>query len=150
MRALLSNAAIWLPISVAVGVQLYKAIAVWIQTGEFDRAVLWQAGGMPSSHAAMVCSLATVVGYQNGVDSAVFAVAVILAAVVMYDARGVRQESGKQARVINQIVQTLFSGHPLTDAELKELVGHTTLQVLVGGIIGVVYSLAFLVFRDWL
>jgi hypothetical protein len=150
MRALLSNAAIWLPISVAVGVQLYKAIAAWIQTGQFDRSILWQAGGMPSSHSAMVCSLATVVGYQNGLDSAVFAVAVVLAAVVMYDARGVRQESGKQARVLNQIMQTLFSGHPITDEELKELVGHTTLQVIVGGLIGIVYSLAFLLFRDWL
>ena len=97
----------------------------------------------------MVCSLATVCGYQNGLDSTAFAIASILAAVVMYDARGVRQESGKQARVINQIVQTLFTGHPITDEELKELIGHTTIQVVVGGIIGVVYSLVYLYFRDW-
>ena len=58
-------------------------------------------------------------------------------------------ESGKQARVINQIVQTFFSGHPLTEDELKELIGHTTLQVIVGGLIGIFYSLIFLLARDW-
>jgi acid phosphatase family membrane protein YuiD len=69
---------------------------------------------------------------------------VALAIIVMYDARGVRQESGKQARVINQILQTFFSGHPLTEAELKELIGHTTLQVLVGGLVGIGFTLAYL------
>lgn len=150
MRSLFSNAALWLPISVALGVQIYKVLADWIQTGRFDWRVLGAAGGMPSSHSAMVTSLATVCGYQYGLDSAAFAIACILAAVVMYDARGVRQESGKQARVINQIVETLFTGHPITDEELKELVGHTTIQVVVGGAIGIVYSLVYLLFRDWL
>ncbi|MBW7882455.1 MAG: divergent PAP2 family protein [Caldilineaceae bacterium] len=150
MRALFSNAALWLPISVAFGVQIYKMLAHWVQTGRLDYRVLSQAGGMPSSHSAMVTSLATVIGYQYGLDSALFAITVVLAAIVMYDARGVRQESGKQARVINQILQTFFSGHPLTEAELKELIGHTTIQVVVGGIIGIVYTLAYLLFRDWL
>jgi acid phosphatase family membrane protein YuiD len=150
MRALFSNAAIWLPVSVALGVQVYKLLADWIQSGKLRWSVLAAAGGMPSSHSAMVTSLATVCGYQYGLDSAAFAIAAILAMVVMYDARGVRQESGKQARVINQIVETLFAGHPLTDQELKELVGHTTIQVVVGGIIGIVYSLVYLLFRDWL
>ena len=150
MRALFSNAAFWLPISVAFGVQLYKVLADWVQTGRLHWRVLGAPGGMPSSHSAMVCSLATVCGYQNGLDSTAFAIASILAAVVMYDARGVRQESGKQARVINQIVATLFTGHPITDEELKELIGHTTIQVVVGGLIGVVYSLVYLYFRDWI
>jgi acid phosphatase family membrane protein YuiD len=149
MRALFSNAALWLPISVALGVQIYKVLADWIQTGRLDWRVLGAPGGMPSSHSAMVTSLATVCGYQYGLDSAAFATACVLAMIVMYDARGVRQQSGKQARVINQIVQTLFTGHPITDEELKELVGHTTIQVVVGGVIGIVYSLVYLFFRDW-
>lgn len=149
MRALFSNAALWLPISVALGVQVYKMLADWIQTGRMNWRVLGAAGGMPSSHSAMVCSLATVCGYQYGLDSAAFAIAVVLATIVMYDARGVRQESGKQARVINQIVQTLFTGHPITEEELKELVGHTAIQVLVGALIGIIYSLVYLLFRDW-
>jgi acid phosphatase family membrane protein YuiD len=149
MRALLSNTTLWLPLSVAFGVQLYKMLAFWVQTGRIDFKVLAQAGGMPSSHSAMVCSLMTAVGYQYGLDSGLFAVSVVLAVIVMYDARGVRQESGKQARVINQILQTFFSGHPLTEAQLKELIGHTTLQVIVGGIIGIIYTLIYLISRDW-
>lgn len=149
MRALFSNAALWLPISVALGVQLYKLLADWVQTGKFDVRVFGQAGGMPSSHSALVCSLATACGYLYGVESAAFAIAVVLAGVVMYDARGVRQESGKQARVLNQIMQTLFTGHPITDEELKELIGHTTLQVIVGGVIGIIYTLVYLWLRDW-
>jgi len=149
MRALFSNAALWLPISVALGVQLYKLITDWIQSGRLDFRVLAQAGGMPSSHSAMVCSLATVCGYLYGLDSAAFAIAVVLAGIVMYDARGVRQESGKQARVLNQIMQTLFTGHPITEDELKELIGHTTIQVIVGGLIGITCSLVYLLFRDW-
>ena len=149
MRALFSNAALWLPISVALGVQLYKVITDWIQSGRLDFRVLAQAGGMPSSHSAMVCSLATTCGYLYGLESAAFAISVVLAVIVMYDARGVRQESGKQARVLNEIMQTFFTGHPMTDEELKELIGHTTIQVVVGGIIGILYSLAYLYVRDW-
>jgi acid phosphatase family membrane protein YuiD len=149
MRALFSNAALWLPISVALGVQLYKLITDWIQSGHLDFRVLAQAGGMPSSHSAMVCSLATVCGYLYGLESAAFAISVVLAGIVMYDARGVRQESGKQARVLNQIMETLFTGHPITEEELKELIGHTATQVVVGGFIGIIYSLVYLLFRDW-
>ena len=150
MRALLSNSALWLPLSAAFAIQVYKMLANRVQSGRFDFRVLAQAGGMPSSHSAMVCSLMTVIGYQYGLDSGLFAIAVALAVIVMYDARGVRQESGKQARVINQIGQTFFSGHPLTEDELKELIGHTTLQVIVGGLIGLFYSLIYLLLRDWL
>ena len=112
MRALFSNAALWLPLSVAFGVQLYKLLADWVQTGRLSWRILAQAGGMPSSHSAMVSSLVTAIGYQNGLDSPLFAIAVVLAVIVMYDARGVRQESGKQARVLNELLRTVFSGHP--------------------------------------
>ena len=144
MAALWRNTALWLPILVAVVIQLYKLMAFWGQTRRLDLRVLTQAGGMPSSHSGMVTSLVTAIGYEYGLDSGSFAGAVALAINVMYDARGVRQESGKQARVINQILQTFFSGHPLTEAELKELIGHTTLQVLVGGLVGIGFTLAYL------
>jgi acid phosphatase family membrane protein YuiD len=150
MLALLSNTALWLPLSIALIVQFYKVVAYWVQTGRFDVRVMAQAGGMPSSHSALVCSLVTAIGSQYGLDSGLFAIAVVLAVIVMYDARGVRQESGKQARVLNQLLQTVFNGHPLTDAQLKELIGHTTLQVIVGGLIGILYTLLFFLGRDWL
>lgn len=150
MRALFTNSTLWLPVSVAFGIQLYKTLSNWVRTGHLDWRVLNQAGGMPSSHSAMVCSLMTATGYQYGLDSGYFAIAAVLAAIVMYDARGVRQESGKQAHMINQILQTFFGGHPLTEAQLKELIGHTTLQVIIGGLIGIFYTLIYFVSRDWL
>jgi acid phosphatase family membrane protein YuiD len=83
-------------------------------------------------------------GYDYGLDSPLFAISAVMAVIVMYDARGVRQESGKQARVLNQIVREFFRGQPIGEKELKELLGHTGTEVLVGAIVGVAYSLTCL------
>ncbi len=141
MTALWTNYAIWLPLTAAVLVQAYKFFWEWYTAGDFDFQVLYRSGGMPSSHTAMVTSLATVIGWQEGVGTTNFAIAVIVSTVVMYDARGVRQESGKQARVLNRIVHEFFRGEPIGEEELKELVGHTTQQVLVGALFGVSFTL---------
>ena len=101
-------------------------------------------GGMPSSHSATVAAIAVSTGLQCGWDSPVFAVAAILALVVMHDARGVRQETGKQARVINNILQLFESmgqGKLTPEETLKELVGHTRRQVYVGAALGAVIAL---------
>src|SRR5512137_1251445 len=93
---------------------------------------LWvSAGGMPSSHAALVCALATAVALQYGLDSGAFAICVALAMIVMYDATGVRQAAGKQAAILNQIIDELFQGHPISEQRLKELLGHTRVQVII-------------------
>ena len=144
MRGLWSNAALWIPISAAVAVQLFKFIWESARKGVWDFQVLGRSGGMPSSHTAMMSSLATVLGYDYGLDSPLFAISAVMAIIVMYDARGVRQESGKQARVLNQIVREFFRGQPIGEKELKELLGHTGTEVLVGAIVGVAYSLACL------
>ncbi len=136
-----SNEAIWLPISAAVIVQLYKFFFEWIRRRDFDLRVLARSGGMPSSHSAMVTSLVSAVGLRSGTSSDVFALSVIFAVVVMYDATGVRQAAGKQAKVLNQIIRELFSGQPVSEEELKELIGHTSVEVIVGAIAGVVYTL---------
>jgi acid phosphatase family membrane protein YuiD len=147
MDALWKNTVLWIPISIMLLVQFYKVLWKWIRQGHFDLRTLFTTGGMPSSHSALVCSLATVLGYEQGLGSPLFAIAVIFALIVMYDARGVRQESGKQARVLNQIVRELFSGKPISEQELKELLGHTSTEVAVGAIVGVAYSL---VYETWL
>ena len=104
---------------------------------------LWvSAGGMPSSHAALVCALATGVALELGLDSAAFAMCVALAMIVMYDATGVRQAAGKQAAIVNQIVDELFQGHPISERRLKELLGHTRFQVLIGALMGILGTLA--------
>lgn len=138
--ALSSNLTLLIPISAMIGVQLFKFIREWMRTGEASIPVLFGTGGMPSSHSALVASLATATGIQYGFGSAYFAIASVLALIVMYDARGVRQESGQHARVINQIVRELFSGHTISDSELKELLGHTTIEVFVGALVGIVYT----------
>lgn len=139
-----SNQALWVPISAAIFVQLYKFIKAWIQSHTFDLHVLFTTGGMPSSHSALVSSLAAVTAIQYGLGSTYFAIAAIFALVVMYDARGVRQESGHHARILNRMVREVFSGHPISDEdyrELKELLGHTAGEVLVGALVGILYAI---------
>jgi acid phosphatase family membrane protein YuiD len=139
-----ANTSLWIPLSAMAGVQLFKFFWEGIRNRAFDLQVLLRAGGMPSSHSALVTSLATTTGIVHGLNSPSFAISVVLALIVMYDARGVRQESGKQARVLNRIVREFFSGQSITEEELKELLGHTAIEVVVGALVGIVYALAIL------
>jgi acid phosphatase family membrane protein YuiD len=145
MRGLWSNASLWIPLSAALLVQLFKFFWEWTRKGVFDLHVLGRSGGMPSSHSAMMSSLATVIGYDYGLGSPLFAISAVVAVIVMYDARGVRQESGKQAKVLNRIIREFFSGQPIGEKELKELLGHTGIEVFVGAVVGVLYTLTLLV-----
>jgi acid phosphatase family membrane protein YuiD len=138
--AISSNLTLLIPLSAMLGVQAFKFIRDWWAKGTPSLQVLFSTGGMPSSHSALVTSLATATGIQYGFDSGYFAIASVLALIVMYDARGVRQESGQHARVLNQLVRELMSGHPITDRELKELLGHTTIEVFVGALVGIIYT----------
>lgn len=103
------------------------------------------SGGMPSSHAAFVTSLTTVVGLKSGWGSSEFGIAFALAMVVMYDATGVRRAAGKQAQVLNKLIaESQNSGKfKNLDVKLKELIGHTPFEVLVGGIIGILFGVLF-------
>lgn len=106
--------------------------------GGRDWHYLLTGGGMPSSHSATVCACASSVCYLCGADSPLFAVAFILAAVVMYDAFNVRQETGKQAQILNYMMSNWAEFKPENfDKALKELVGHTPLQVLMGALLGI-------------
>ncbi len=109
--------------------------------GKLNMRALVETGGMPSAHSAFVTALATGVGQTLGWASPEFAIAVVFAIIVMYDAAGVRQAAGKQARVLNQIIDEFFQGeHQFTETRLKELLGHTPFQVIVGSILGVAIS----------
>ena len=98
---------------------------------------------MPSSHSAVVTSLATLIGKNEGFDSGLFAVSLIFACVVMYDAAGVRRAAGKQAKLLNKIVQTPGLSKVEVSEKLVEALGHTPIQVIVGAVIGVVAGLIF-------
>jgi uncharacterized protein len=114
-----------------------KLVFTFFQTGKLDLRVLVQAGGMPSSHSALVTALATGVGIKRGFDSVEFAIASIMAFIVMYDAAGVRQAAGKQARILNKMIEDLFTEKPqYAEKRLKELLGHTPFQVIAGAVLG--------------
>lgn len=131
------------PFGVWFFIQLFKLIFDLVTTKKFNFKRILGAGGMPSSHSAVVTSLATMIGVNQGIDSSIFGLSVIFAFVVMYDAAGVRRAAGKQAKVLNEIVNTPgLSGVEVTD-KLQEALGHTPTQVLVGAIIGIIVGFIF-------
>lgn len=119
--------------------QFLKLFFDFVKNRQVNFHLLIESGGMPSSHSALVTALATSIGQTVGWSSTEFALASIFAIIVMYDAAGVRRAAGDQARVINQIVE-LFEDNQFTEDRLKEILGHTPLQVLVGSILGVVIA----------
>jgi acid phosphatase family membrane protein YuiD len=142
---ILDNQILLVAIAACLIAQVLKLIIDLIQNGKFSVKVLTTTGGMPSAHSALVTALAAGVGENLGWKSAEFAIATIFAIVVMYDAAGVRQAAGKQARILNQMVGELFSeDHKFNEEKLKELLGHTPVQVIAGSVLGVVISLLFL------
>ncbi|BAY81140.1 acid phosphatase/vanadium-dependent haloperoxidase-related protein [Calothrix parasitica NIES-267] len=121
--------------------QALKLVIELIKNGKVSVSVLTTTGGMPSAHSALVTALAAGVGQTIGWASSEFALAAIFAVIVMYDAAGVRQAAGKQARILNQVIDEMFQDHPEIAAErLKELLGHTPFQVIAGSALGVTIS----------
>jgi len=98
---------------------------------------LVSSGGMPSSHSALVTGMATATGRELGVVSPIFAIAVVLASIVLYDAAGVRRAVSIQARILNQMIEEAFQGSPMAEKRLRELIGHTPVQVFVGALLGI-------------
>ena len=121
--------------------QVLKVVVTSVRRRHLDLRVLADQGGMPSSHSAIVAALTTVVGRLNGVSSDVFAVALIFSIVVMYDAQGVRRAAGLQAAVLNRLVDDLMAHRPIPETRLRELIGHTPVEVLVGAALGVAVGL---------
>ncbi|MCL2109007.1 MAG: divergent PAP2 family protein [Oscillospiraceae bacterium] len=134
--------------------QIIKTLLYVLTHKKFSVERFWGAGGMPSSHAAAVCSLAVVIGAVEGVQSAVFALAMIFALVVMYDASGVRRAAGLHAREINQIKNIIENfGAEMrkpgaktfeeTKKQLKEFLGHSPVEVFMGAMLGVAVGILF-------
>lgn len=122
--------------------QFLKVILTLIKDKKIDFRRFVGSGGFPSSHAALVTSLATSVGLINGFAGTDFAITVILALVVMYDAAGVRRAAGQQARILNKLVEEWSdSDNALKDKRLKELLGHTPKEVVAGAILGIIIAL---------
>lgn len=99
-------------------------------------------GGMPSAHSAGVSALATAVGLTRGFDSPLFAIALIFALVTMFDAQGVRRAAGQQAELLNAILEDIYWKRPIAEGRLKELLGHTPIEVFVGAALGILLAIA--------
>src|SRR5438309_10924913 len=135
MRFLLAAIVAWAIAQVA------KVLISSFQLRRLTLRVLADPGGMPSSHSAIVMGLTTAVGKHLGWNTAPFAIALIFSFVVMYDAAGVRRAAGRQAAVLNRLVQDLVHMRGVQETELRELLGHTPVEVLVGAVLGIAIGL---------
>ncbi len=139
MLELFSNIYIWSLLIAWFTAQLIKIIISLIRHQGFSFKMLMASGGMPSSHSSSVCALAASIAVRQGMATPIFAVACLFAFIVMYDAAGVRRETGEQAKILNKISNDLSDGNTkYLDRDLKELVGHTPLQVFAGAALGIV------------
>ncbi len=131
-KILLISVTAW---AIAQVLKLLISVAVY---RKFNINYLITSGGMPSSHSALVCACATAAAFEAGLSSPVFAVAAVLAFIVMYDAANVRRETGEQAKVLNYIMRNWNEVRPEEfEDELKELIGHTPFQVAMGSVLGI-------------
>ncbi len=140
-----SNRYILCAVTAWILAQALKSPTYFLVEKRLDWKRFLESGGMPSSHTATVLSLTILVGAYHGFDSALFAISLAFSVVVMYDAMGVRRETGKQGAVINEILKkVLIDGQPISDDEFKELVGHTPFEVAGGAVVGVLVALFYL------
>ncbi|MCX8062756.1 MAG: divergent PAP2 family protein [Anaerolineales bacterium] len=120
--------------------QTIKVPIEYLKTRQWNWALLFRAGGMPSSHSALVTAVAHSLGLFYGFDSPHFAIGLTLAMVVVYDATGIRRQAGKHAELINAMINDLASGHPLKEEQLREVLGHTPLEAFAGVVLGIVIA----------
>jgi len=147
LESLLTNKIIWVPAAAWVVAQVLKLVIASIREKRFMLSYLTTMGGMPSSHTALVCALATTIAVVEGLGSPLFAVAAFFALIVMYDAAGVRQTVGNQSVMLNRLLDELFKGkakvNPEFEQRLRELIGHTNFQVIAGALLGIAFALVF-------
>lgn len=117
--------------------QFIKIFIEFCKSKKLNLDLIMASGGMPSSHSSFTCAIATSIGFEEGFGSAIFALAVAFAFVVMYDAQGVRRAAGDQAKIINVLVEKIEDTGIVMDEKLKELLGHTHLEVFFGAILGI-------------
>lgn len=124
--------------------QVLKVVVCLVKEKKLKLWMLVSSGGMPSSHSATVCALATACAITEGAGSTAFAISTMFAFIVMYDAAGVRRAVGQQAKILNRIIDDLFAGKTgEINSDLKELIGHTKFQVVMGALLGILIGIIF-------
>ena len=140
---LIHNRYVYIPLLTWFCIQLFKVIYDLVVTKKFNFKRILGAGGMPSSHSAVVMSLATMIGKSEGFGSQIFALSFGFALIVMYDAAGVRRAAGKQAQLLNKLIETPGLTGIQVQEKLVEVLGHTPKQVIVGALVGVAVGIIF-------
>lgn len=143
LQELISNPVLFIGLFTWGLAQFLKVPIEYILHRRLNWGLWFSSGGMPSSHSALVTSVMLAVGIFEGFNTSVFALSVALAMIVIYDAAGVRREAGRHAEKINVLINEFFSGQPISDKQLKEVIGHTPAQVLAGILMGVAIPLLF-------
>ena len=126
-----------------VSAQLLKVINYVLSHRKINFVRIVETGGMPSSHSASSAALTTLVWLREGATSSVFALALFFTAFIMYEAAGVRRAAGRQAKLLNELVDDLYKHKPIKEQKLKELLGHTPLEVFMGALYGMAFAIAF-------
>lgn len=139
---LLKNKILWITLFAWFIAQTIKVILGVVREKRFNFRWFIGTGGMPSSHAAGVSALATTCGLNIGFDTVIFAMAVVFAIVTMFDAQGVRRSTGQQAEILNKIMDDIYWRGKIEESRLKELIGHTPIEVIIGSILGILIALA--------
>ncbi len=134
------NEILWTALTAWFLAQFIKGIFYFIKEKRVNFRRFVGAGGMPSSHSALVAALATAVGLQMGWDQAITAVTLIFAVIVMYDAAGVRHAASRQAMTLNKMIDELFEEGEFNQERLKELLGHTPVEVIMGAMLGIIMA----------
>ncbi len=137
LRPILNNHVLLSSIVAWAIAQTLKIPLEYLRTHRWNWAVFFSAGGMPSSHSALIVATTHAIGLYAGFGTPVFALALAVAMIVVYDATGIRRQAGMQAQKINILVDELLKGHPISDKQLREVLGHTPLEALGGVLLGI-------------
>ncbi len=148
LREIIGNPVLFIGLFAWGLAQLLKVPIAYILYHRLNWRLMFSSGGMPSSHSALITSITLATGFYGGFDSPVFALAFAVAMIVLYDAAGVRREAGRHAEKLNVLINEFFSGQPISDKQLKEVIGHTPAQVLAGAGLGL--GTALLLYISWM
>lgn len=140
-QKIITNKYLYVPLILWFCIQTFKVIYELIKTKKLNFKRIIGAGGMPSSHSAITMCISTMIGKSEGFDSSIYALSLIVALVVMYDAAGVRRAAGKQAKLLNKIIDTPGLTNVQVHEKLVEVLGHTPIQVFVGALLGILIGL---------
>ena len=135
--------ALWVPLVSWLVAQVLKVLINGIRRKQIKWSYMYSPGGMPSAHTAVMTALATTVGIEYGFDSPLFAISMVVAFIVMYDAAGVRRTVGYQSTMLNKMLDELFKGKKEFSQRLQEIIGHTKWEVFMGAVLGIALGIAF-------